>query len=144
MLTYYTSVVILNTMRRVLEKVKEFKGKLKKIDLKRALRKSLALVPSKLPVGKLEFDAWADDIMDLYNTPKNDSVKFAIATMILHCDPTSAYKPKHYFGLSINKSMSNQVASVVIQELKAKQQAAMAEEAAKVAAELDVAKISSN
>lgn len=134
MLTYYTRVDILDTMKRILSKFSRF------------VRKVKAYFPSRLPVGMTEFDAWAADIIDLYGAPDNDSVRFAIATMVLHCPAQDAYKPKHYFGLTVSKSMSNQVAAAIVQELKAKQEAAI-KEAARLAAEeaaSNVTKISSN
>jgi hypothetical protein len=88
--------------------------------------------PSPLPVGVTEFHAWADKVIEAAGAPNNDSVKFALATMILHAGPQDAEKPLSYFILSLKKSMANQVAAGIMQELKAKQQA---EEAARIEAE---------
>lgn len=104
------------------------------LKFKRFLRKAKAYLPSPLPSGMTEFDAWSDEVLDLYGAPNNDSTKFALATMILHAGPQDSHKPMHYFGRTMRKSMANQVAAGVMQELKAKQ------EAARLAATADVAK----
>lgn len=98
--------------------------------IKRLLRKVLAMLPSRLPSGVSEFEAWSVDIIDLYEAPNNDSIRFALATMILHAGAQDAYKSKHFFGISLRKSMANQVAAAVMQDLKTKQQEAIAREAA--------------
>ena len=89
-----------------------------------------SLFPTALPRGVTEFNSWSQSIIDTFGLPDNDSVKFMLATMILHLDSTSAYKPKLYFGLSSLKSMSNQIAASVVQDMKTKQQERMAAEAA--------------
>lgn len=96
--------------------MKELFNKLKKL-----ARRVKALLPSKLPQGMTEFDQWSDDVLDIYNMPNNDSTKFSLAVMITHLAPTEAYKPKHYFGLTLVKSASVQVAFAVMDQLKKKQ-----------------------
>lgn len=92
------------------------------LKLKRLLKLAKSLIPTSLPKGVTEFHAWADDIIDLSGAPNNDSVKFALATNILHASPTSAIKAKFHYILLIKKAMANQVASHVINEAKAKQE----------------------
>lgn len=89
--------------------------------LKKFLNKIRFFFPSSLPVGMTEFYVWADSIIDAYGLPNNDSSQFALATMILHLDSTSDSKPKRYFGKAALKSMSNQIAAGVMQDLKQKQ-----------------------
>lgn len=101
------------------------------IQAKRALYRLLSFLPSALPVGMTQFQVWADKIIFAYNLPDNDSSRFALATMILHAASTDAYKPKRYFGLCALKSMSNQIAGGVLQDLKQKQQERIAAEAGK-------------
>ena len=91
----------------------------------------LSFFPSALPSGLAEFHKWADEVIHLAGAPNNDSVKFAVATMILHADSTAAFKPKHFFVKSLKKSMANQVAAGLMQDLKQKQQEAIAAEQAK-------------
>lgn len=89
--------------------------------IKNVLIKLSFYLPHKLPTGMIEFNVWADSIISAYGLPDNDSTKFALATMILHLESTAAYKPKRYFALTTLKSMSNQIAAGVMQDLKAKQ-----------------------
>lgn len=100
-------------------------------------------VPTPLPVGITEFEAWASSIITTYNFPDNDSVRWALAVKVLHLGETSAYKAKRYFYLTMHKSMANQVVSQVIQDLKIKDQqqraAAQAAEQAAAATATDAA-----
>lgn len=63
--------------------------------------------------------------MELSGSPSNDSVKFGLASMIMHAPSTAAFKSKHYFVLLLRKSMANQVGAGMMQELKARQQEAL-------------------
>lgn len=109
--------------------------------VKKLLRKLLFLLPSSLPIGMNEFNIWADSIIQTYDFPDNDSLRFALATMILHLEsnskfelnllifkvvlPTSGYKSKFFFVQALHKGASNQVASGKMQELKQLQEQAM-------------------
>lgn len=84
----------------------------------------LGIFPTRLPVGMTEFNIWAQSVIKTYGLPNNDSVVFSLAVMVLHLDSTTDRKPKLYFAKSVRKAMSNQIVSQVIQDLKAKQQAA--------------------
>lgn len=81
-----------------------------------------ALFPSRLPVGVTEFNAWADDIMAMAKSPNNDSVRFALAAMIVNSGDTEAYISKMFFVLQLRKSMSKQIASFIMYDAKQKQQ----------------------
>lgn len=94
--------------------------------------KIAGFIPTHLPVGMVEFEVWSKKVIKTYDLPDNDSSKFALATMILHAASTEAKKAARYFGLSARKSMANQVAAQVMQDLKIKQ--AEAQAAAKLAA----------
>lgn len=83
----------------------------------------LARFPTAVPMGVSDFNDWADSIINLYGFPNNDSVRFALATIIMHLGPTAAYKSKHYFAVTIKAAAAKQVAGQVFQDLKAKQQA---------------------
>lgn len=97
--------------------------------------------PSKLPVGMSEFDAWADSIIELSGQFADvDSMKFAIASIVIHLPPTRSSVPKSYFVKSMRKSAANQVASQFFQDIKLKQM-----EAAKAAQEaLNTAEATAN
>lgn len=109
------------------------------LKVKKLFRLIKALFPSALPNGMSDFDVWANDIIDLYNFPNNDSIRFALASMIMHAGPTDAYKSKFYYNLMIKASMSKQVAGAQFQEIKLRQKAEQdalvakaAEESAKI------------
>lgn len=87
----------------------------------------------KLPQGVTAFNEWADSIIAEYELPDNDSVRFMLATMILHAKEDAAYLPKDYFGLRAVKSAANQVAAGIMQDLKEKQIAKIEEEAKQAA-----------
>ncbi len=99
-------------------------------------KRLMAWLPSPLPVGMTAFQEWASSIVELYGLPDNDSSRWALATQLLHVNATSYYKSKRYFGVCSLKSMANQIAAGVMQDLKAKQAAeqAKAAEAANVQA----------
>ena len=104
-----------------------------KMTFKRLWLLFLSIFPSKLPQGVSDFESWASGIIQAYGSPDNDSVRFALAVQIMHLSPTSAYKPKAYFGLVLLKGAATQVAGQVMQDLKAKQAAQIAADQAKAA-----------
>lgn len=105
-----------------------------KLRLIRLYRQLLAFLPSALPFGLAEFEAWAADIIFTYNLPDNDSSRFMLSTMIQHAGPTECDKPKRYFGRSARKAGANQIAAQIMYDLKMKRNAE--EAAAKAAAEV--------
>lgn len=85
----------------------------------------LSLVPRRLPVGITQFDAWADRIIGLSGQfADKDSMKFALASQIIHLPPQRSVVPDQYFVRSMRKAAANQVASQVFQDIKTKQQEA--------------------
>lgn len=109
--------------------------------MKRTLKKLLAFFPSPLPFGAAEFEAWASDIIFIYELPDNDSMRWSLATMIQHCDATASTKCKRYFGRVARKGGANQVAGWIMQQLKVKQQEEQRarDEAEKLAKEVEAA-----
>lgn len=89
--------------------------------------------PSPLPIGMTAFLEWSSSIIDAYGFPDNDSIRFALATQIMHAESTAANKPKRYFALLTHKAMSNQIAHAKLMALKEEQEAKMKEEQAKAA-----------
>lgn len=110
-------------MKTIISKIKQFFKDL--TEFKR---------PQKLPQGVTEFNAWAGDIISHYGLPDNDSVRFMLATMILHAKEDAAYLSKEYFGKRALKSAANQVAAGVMQDLKEKQTAKIKAELAEAIA----------
>jgi len=94
--------------------------------IKLSLKKLRNFFPSPVPQGVTEFAEWSTDIITVYGFPDNDSVRFALATMILHSGPTAAYLSKRYFALMVKAGAAKQVASQVFQDIKQKQAAATA------------------
>jgi hypothetical protein len=80
---------------------------------------------SPLPLGLTEFNTWTDSIINAYGLPDNDSTYFTLAVMILHMPANLDAFPKAKVAAQVRKAMSNQVVSQVIQDLKAKQEAAI-------------------
>jgi hypothetical protein len=97
--------------------------------LTKLYNKVLFRFPTKLPNGATEFETFYKSIVQTYDFPDNDSVRFALATMILHAPESMAYAPKFWFVRRLIKGAANQVASQVFTEMKIKQKAA--EDAAK-------------
>jgi len=104
-----------------------------KAKLIKLLKKARNFLPSAVPLGVAEFETWASDIISTYDFPNNDSVRFALATMILHSGPTAALVSKRYFALMVKAGAAKQVASQVFQDIKIKQQAEATAQAAAVA-----------
>ena len=94
------------------------------------LKRLLSYLPSKLPVGVSEFQTWSDSVIELSGEfADRDSMKFALASQVIHLGPQKSSVPKNFFVRSMRKAAANQVASQVFQDIKLKQQLA-AEKAA--------------
>ncbi len=99
--------------------------------------------PRPLPLGRTEFDEWADRIIAgamVQGGEENpeaflEGQKYAIATMIMHLGPTESHKPDAYFIHSLRKGAANQVAHAVMQELNKKAKERTAAEEAKKASD---------
>lgn len=78
------------------------------------------LEPRPLPMGREEFEVWSERILSGTLIPCEDkqSMKFALASMILHLGPTESHKPDAYFIHSLRKVACNQVAHVLMNEIK--------------------------
>jgi hypothetical protein len=98
--------------------------------LKKLLKQVRARFPSKLPVGMSEFDAWADSIIDTYTlaTKNKDSIKFTLATSVMHLKEKDAFIPKHHFYLILEAAAAKQIAGATFMQIK--ERAASAEKAA--------------
>ncbi len=101
--------------------------------IKRLLNQLAGFIPTALPVGVTEFDAYVDALMSTYTLPttNRDSIAFTVATAIMHLGPTAARMPKRYFVLMIRAGAAKQVGGAVFVRIKEKQKA---EEAAAQAA----------
>lgn len=87
------------------------------------IKQLLSYLPTRLPNGLTEFNNWAKDIMELTGPlADEDSIKFALASQIMHMGAQSDRVPKRYFVASLRKAAANQVASQVFQDVKLRQQ----------------------
>lgn len=97
------------------------------------IKRLLSFLPTPLPVGLAQFNTWSDSILELSgNYADADSMKFALASMVIHAGPPKNSKnqtqpgflPKNHFVQGLRKSAANQVASQIFQDIKAKLEAA--------------------
>jgi hypothetical protein len=102
--------------------------------LKLEIKKLLAYLPSKLPAGKTEMHKFMDDVIEISGKfAEVDSMKFAMASMVLRLDTTTSRVSKQYFAKALRKAAANQVVSVILNDIKEAQQAAMAAQQAALA-----------
>lgn len=114
-------------MKNVLNKIKKFAKQVR------------GLFPSALPTGLTAFNEWADDIAATYFMPTQDkdSIKFSLASIVMHLGPTAAYRSKFYFALVLHAGAAKQVAGAAFYEIKTKQQEAERKAAEAVRSEND-------
>jgi hypothetical protein len=81
-------------------------------------------VPTALPVGMDEFHEWADSIIQITGKfADEDSMKYALASQVIHLAHDKAFYPKRFFVNCLRKAAANQVASQVFQDIKLKKDA---------------------
>lgn len=99
---------------------------------KKLFKQLRGFFPSALPTGTTAFNAWADDIAATYFMPTEnvDSIRYTLASIIMHLGPTAAYRSKFYFALVIRSGAAKQVAGSVFQDIKIRQQELAKAEAA--------------
>jgi len=103
--------------------------------MKLTVKRLFSLIPTPLPVGMTQFEEWSESIIELSgNYADTDSLKFAMASMILHLGAQRSRVPKNHFVQSLRKVAANQVASQVFQDIKVKQQEAAAKQQAEATA----------
>lgn len=74
--------------------------------------------PRALPMGRQEFEEWADRIISgALVTAEVSSQKYVLANMLLHLGPTESHKPDAFFIHSLRKFAVNQVADTIRREL---------------------------
>ena len=77
--------------------------------IKKTLNKLSHLIPTALPRGMTEFETWAASIITTYDFPNNDSVRFALATMIIHSGPQDDAKPKYQFARAVRATCQSKL-----------------------------------
>lgn len=82
----------------------------------------LSYFPRQLPRGMTEFKSWSERIIKLTGPlADEDSMRFALASQVMHLGPQSSTKSDRYFIRSLRKAAANQVVSQVFQDIKQKQ-----------------------
>lgn len=86
--------------------------------------------PRPLPMGVKEFHEWSDRIIAGALVPATpDSLKFALAEMIMHLKPTDSHCADAYFIHCLRKGAANQVAFAMMEQLRGKRKEQLAAEA---------------
>lgn len=80
------------------------------LKLKRLYQLFLGMFPKQLPIGTAELNQFCADIFGLYVIPDLPSYRLAIATMIMHLGPQTAFKSPFWFFKSIRAAQSKEVA----------------------------------
>lgn len=82
----------------------------------------------RLPTGIVEFDSMILDLKTAYGaelpTVDDDSLKFVIATTIMHLGPLESHKSLEFFYKTIVAGAAKQVAHYVFRDIKLKQEEA--------------------
>lgn len=93
--------------------------------MKKLLKILISYFPTRLPVGMTEFKKWSADIIEIVGPiADEDSLRFAIASQVLHSPAKTDKVPKQAFVAALRKAAANQIASAVFQDIKLRQQAA--------------------
>lgn len=72
-----------------------------------------------LPLGVTEFEEWSNRIISGTLLPAdNESMKFALSTMLMHLGPQEDHREDAYFIHTLRKSAVNQVAHAKMQEIR--------------------------
>lgn len=97
------------------------------------------LEPRPLPMGMKEFEEWSERIISgaLIPTEDKDSLKAALASMLMALGPQEDHKPDAYFIHSLRKAAANEIAHATFQEIKRKKEAEIVAEAEKKTKEKD-------
>lgn len=101
---------------------------------KRTAYKAIGFFPTGLPQGMAAFEKWASRIIFTYQPAADDnSVRWALANMIMHLGHTDSHKPWRYFAKALHKAAANQIAAGVFNEIKEKQKQQQLEQQQKAA-----------
>jgi hypothetical protein len=88
--------------------------------LLKLIKRLLARLPSPLPVGVSEFEAWAESFNDIYDLPTQDkdSIRIVLASTIINLGSITIKKPKYHFYKTIIAASAKQVAGSVFQTIQ--------------------------
>ena len=104
--------------------------------IKKLAKQVRGLFPSNLPVGVEAFNSWALELSETYDLPTKDldSVKFTLASIIMHSGPKDDKKSNIHFVRTMRAAAAKQIAGHVFYEIKTQQQEAAAKAAAESSA----------
>jgi hypothetical protein len=74
------------------------------------------LLPSRNPIGRSEFDSFANSIFLLYDIPNLVTYRSALCAMVLQ--DKRLYRSKFSFALAIRKAQANQTAYELMSEIR--------------------------
>ena len=97
-------------------------------------RKTRGILPSPLPQGVTEFNAWADYIFDTYTPPMTiRDVKFTLSALLMRLGQADSHISNRYFAKCLHSGAAKQVGAYVMEEIKheQKQEYAAQQESAK-------------
>ncbi len=97
--------------------------------IKRIINQIRGRYNSPLPTGMEEFETWVKAMINTYDLPTQDltSIKFTLASIIMHLRPEDAEKPMLYFVKMIRAACAKQVAGQAFYDIKQEQQKKQAE-----------------
>lgn len=83
-------------------------------------------IPMPLPQNEALLDAWTADLLEVANFPNNPSFRIAVSTMVLHLDAAVYRVSQQQLIKQLRRSVANQSAYNVMQDLKQQEKAAKA------------------
>lgn len=87
------------------------------------IKKILSYYPFQLPVGMTEFNAFADDIVELAGPiADRDSLVWVTSNEIMRMPPGKCRASKNQFVRLLRKYAANQIAAAKVLEIKASQE----------------------
>lgn len=77
-----------------------------------------------LPIGRPQFNEWADRIISGAGVKASErSQKWTLAEMVMHLNPTEAFKEDAHFILKLRKAAVNETCADVMREIKEEHEA---------------------
>jgi hypothetical protein len=77
-----------------------------------------------LPIGRTQFNEWADRIMSGAMVEASErSQKWTLAEMVMHLNPTEAFKEDAHFILKLRKAAVNETCAHIMREIKEEHEA---------------------
>jgi hypothetical protein len=73
---------------------------------------------TELPKTEADFEAFYQDVIDLFKLPSGNQTRQAFATMIMHLPNDVASKSKAWFAVCLKKALANQAAYNVLDKIR--------------------------